>query len=136
LWDIGLFATVRTLQRQINDSDQLVVELHTHGDDGRLDRNVQNSIYRIIQELLQNINKHANAKRVEIQLNVFEDLFNLVVEDDGVGFDVNNLLNKGGIGLREIEYRVKTMSGELTIDSGRGAGTNTTIDIPLNEKDD
>lgn len=136
LWDVGLFATVRTLQHQINDSDQLVVELHTHGDDARLDRNVQNSIYRIIQELLQNINKHANAKRVEIQLNVFDDLFNLVVEDDGVGFDVNNLLNKGGIGLREIEYRVKTMSGELTIDSGRGAGTNTTIDIPLNEKDD
>ncbi len=130
--EIGLFATVKTLQNQINDSDQLLFQLHTHGDDDKLDRLLQNSVYRIIQELVTNITKHAKAKKVNVHLNVFHNIFNVIVEDDGVGFDVNNLLEKSGLGLREIEVRVKSMNGDFTIDSGRGVGTTINIDIPLN----
>ena len=132
--DLGLFATVKTLQNQINDSGELVLNLHTHGDDNELKRLLQNSIYRIIQELVNNVMKHSKAKEVSIQLNVFNDLFNLIIEDDGVGFDVNNLIDNNGLGLREIEVRVKSMNGQFTIDSGRGAGTAITIDLPLKDE--
>lgn len=132
--EIGLFATVENLQNQINDSDQLQFQLLTHGEDDKLDRILQNSVYRIIQELVNNITKHAKAKKVSVQLNVFHEIFNVIVEDDGVGFDVNNLIEKSGLGLREIEVRVKSMNGQFTIDSGRGVGTTITIDIPLKEE--
>lgn len=135
---LGLFETVRKFQNQINDSDQIKFELITHGSDELLGELNQISIYRIIQELVNNILKHALTKEIVLQLNVFEkQVFNLVIEDDGVGFNINQMIDNSGMGLREIESRVNTMNGSVSIDSGKGAGTTITIDIPLiKEKND
>lgn len=132
---IGLFSTIKMFQDQVQDSGQLKFSLTTHGDDSKLDGLNQISIYRIIQELVNNIMKHAHATEINLQLNVFDDLFNLVIEDDGIGFDINNLIDNHGMGLKETEVRVKTMDGTLAIDSGRGGGTTITIDIPLKKKE-
>lgn len=132
---IGLFRTIINLQDQINDSGQIKFNLNTHGTDDKLERLNQISIYRIIQELVNNILKHALATEISVQLNVFHDIFNLIVEDDGIGFDVNQMIFNAGIGLRETEARVKNMGGKLTIDSGIGGGTSVTIDIPLNKQE-
>jgi two-component system NarL family sensor kinase len=132
---IGLFATVKLFQTQIQDSGQMKFTFTTHGDDSKLGGLNQTSIYRIIQELVNNIMKHAHATEINLQLNVFEELFNLVIEDDGIGFDINNLIDNHGMGLKESEIRVKTMGGIQVIDSGRGGGTTITIDIPLNKKE-
>ena len=67
-------------------------------------------------------------------MNVFDELFNMIVEDDGIGFDFNQMINNTGIGLQETEARIKHMNGTFSIDSGRGAGTTVTIDIPLNKE--
>ncbi len=127
----GLFKTIEILQDQINDSGQIKLKLTTYGSDEELIQLNQLSIYRVIQELINNILKHAHATEIEIQLNVFEDLFNLIVEDDGVGFDLNKMRTNDGIGLGETEARITNMNGEMIIDTGRGGGTTITIDIPL-----
>ncbi len=132
---IGLFETVSIFQRKISDSDEIEFILTTHGSDEALDQLNQVSIYRIIQELVNNILKHAIAKEINLQLNVFDaQLFNLIIEDDGIGFEINELMDSTGMGLKEIESRVKTMNGTISIDSGKGAGTSITIDIPLKKE--
>lgn len=132
---IGLFETVGIFQRRINDSGEITFNLTTHGSDVVLDHLNQVSLYRIIQELVNNILKHALAKEINLQLNVFDDhLFNLLIEDDGVGFEINEIIECTGIGLKEIESRVATMNGKMSIDTGKGVGTSITIDIPLKTK--
>ncbi|MFT5819262.1 MAG: two-component system NarL family sensor kinase [Crocinitomix sp.] len=133
---IGLFATVNKMQKQISDSGQIKFELRTHGTDDGLKMLNQISIYRIIQELVNNILKHAIATEINVQLNVFPNIFNLIIEDDGIGFDLNQMVNNSGIGLRETEARVKNMDGTFSIDSGRGGGTTITIDIPLKKEEE
>lgn len=89
------------------------------------------NVYRIVQELLNNIIKHANASEITIQLIKSSDNINLTVEDDGRGFDPEEARKKKGLGLSNIDLRVKKLSGRWNIDSGKGKGTTIIIDIPI-----
>ncbi|MEO8934908.1 MAG: sensor histidine kinase, partial [Xanthomarina sp.] len=84
--------------------------------------------YRIIQELITNILKHAQASHADVQLTKHADHLNIVIHDNGKGFQKNK---KQGIGLRNIKERLQIMQGTLDIDSGSGNGSSITIDIPL-----
>ncbi len=86
-------------------------------------------IYRIIQELSTNILKHAHATSVEIYLTMHQFYINLIVEDNGKGFDPEQVGN--GIGLRNIHERVGSLKGNLSFDTKEGRGTTVIIDIPL-----
>lgn len=88
-------------------------------------------VYRIIQELLNNVVKHAKATEVEIQLTKHENYLNLVVSDNGVGFTQKK---KTGIGIRNIQERIEKLKGTIEIDSSAQSGTSIAIDIPLNRK--
>ena len=101
------------------------------GMESRLETATEISLYRVIQELMNNILKHAKATEVTIQLNKVDTNLNIVVEDNGIGFDVAEALKKGGMGLRSIETRVKQLNGTISIDSGKGRGTTSIIDIPI-----
>lgn len=92
---------------------------------------VELNVYRIVQEALGNALKHADAQTVTVQLLVTEQSMNLVIEDDGKGFDVDLHSRGSGLGLRNLESRVERLSGELNIDSVIGHGTSIIIDIPL-----
>lgn len=83
-------------------------------------------LYRILQELLQNIAKHANAKKVSISITQLEYSISAIIEDDGIGF--SDTTNKG-IGLQNIENRLASLNGTLTIDSSSN-GSTLLIDIP------
>lgn len=86
-------------------------------------------IYRIIQELLNNAIKHANANEILIQINYLDEKMVITVEDDGAGFDYDP--NKyAGMGIKNIIYRIKYLKGDLTVDSSKGNGTTTVIEIP------
>jgi signal transduction histidine kinase len=85
--------------------------------------------YRIIQETLQNIYKHANATEVHISFNQKNNVICLTISDNGSGFDVNKA--RKGIGLKNIYSRVKEINGELDIKSTRDAGTEITIKAPI-----
>lgn len=134
LHDQGLFRAVKNLKEKLEGTGEIQIELLTHGTDDDLVIVNQSATYRIIQESLSNILKHAEAKKVSIQLNVFEDLFNLIVEDDGKGFDANEMVNNSGMGLRSNKARVNKMNGTFNIDSGKGIGTTINIDIPLEKE--
>ncbi len=88
-------------------------------------------IYRIIQEVVNNALKHSGASHMLIQLVGHEYGLNVMVEDNGKGFDVNQLLQGKGLGLKSIESRVKYLEGNMNIDSTPNQGTTINIEIPM-----
>jgi signal transduction histidine kinase len=89
-------------------------------------------IFRIVQELLQNIIKHAAASSVIVQLSYNSGRMYVIVEDDGKGFDFATAKRNGGMGLRNIEARVKLLNGSVDYDTGGDKGTSVTIEVPCN----
>jgi signal transduction histidine kinase len=86
-------------------------------------------IYRIIQETLHNIYKHANATHVKISFQLKNNVICLMIEDDGAGFDVNKA--KSGIGLKNMNSRIKEINGSLKITSQVNVGTTVYIEVPI-----
>jgi len=95
-----------------------------------LDKSVELILYRIIQELTQNIIKHAGASQAVIEIGHHEKELSIIVEDNGAGFDIH--APHKGIGLYTIHSRVKLLQGSMTIESAKGVGTSIaiTFDIP------
>ncbi len=87
------------------------------------------NFYRILQESLQNIFKHANAENVKISFDYVEDKINLTILDDGIGFKSNKV--KRGIGLKNITSRVSQMSGVVQFLSNNNAGTKVSVSVPV-----
>ena len=98
----------------------------------RFGKQVETNLYRITQEALNNVIKHAGAKQVNIQLVRHPHSLVFTFEDDGIGFDYEKTDKiKPGMGLYNIQNRVTALSGELNIDSKKGEGTNITIELAL-----
>lgn len=95
----------------------------------KLNENATINIFRIIQELLTNVVKHADAKEVSLQLIEHQEALMISVEDDGIGFDTREM--KNGIGITSLESRVQMLSGNLSIDSSPQSGTFVSIFVPL-----
>jgi signal transduction histidine kinase len=89
------------------------------------------SICLIANEAISNAIRHAQASKVQVQAEVLEELFRIVVTDDGAGFDLNNGYDKAGLGLRNMFQRARLHNGKVNIDSTLGEGTTVTIEIPL-----
>ncbi len=126
----GLLLALEELKNAVTSSDRLKMEIFAHGVE-RLPNNIEIIMYRIIQELVSNILRHANAKEITVQLNRHQKELTLTVEDDGAGFDLNEVGRKKGIGLLNVESRVHSLNGSVYIDSRKGHGTTVTINIPL-----
>ena len=88
-------------------------------------------IYRIVQELMNNILKHAGATNAMIQLSRIDDQVSITVEDDGKGFDKNILKNTKGIGWSSIENRVDFFKGKYDVNTDIGKGTSILIEIKI-----
>lgn len=88
-------------------------------------------IFRILQELIQNIIKHANAKQVLVQISYNVSTLYITVEDDGVGFDFQEARKKQSLGLKNIETRVRLLNGQLDYKTRAGEGTSVLIMIPV-----
>lgn len=129
----GLVEELRGLVNTLNDSNQLKAKLYVHRIKEKLDVTLENKVYKIIQELVGNVLKHANAKKLTIQLNRIDNELNVLVEDDGVGFDAEKAIEKNGMGLRNVTLRVSDLNGRFHIDSGKGHGTTISIDIPITQ---
>ncbi|MCB0572549.1 MAG: sensor histidine kinase [Phaeodactylibacter sp.] len=127
----GLQAQLESMAEDYNDTRQFAVELSTHGLKKRLNNTLEVRIYRIIQELATNVVKHARASKLTLQVNRFDEMVNIMAEDNGIGFDPEQIKNKGGMGLQNVASRVHGLDGTLTIDSAPGRGTTIMIDIPI-----
>lgn len=128
----GLAAALEDLSAQLRiQGYQVELELSPELND-QLEISQQHTLLRIIQELCQNIVKHADAQSILIQLLLNEQELLLTVEDDGKGFNLEFAKSKGsGLGLSSIENRVTFLQGELLFDSSPGSGTTATINVPL-----
>lgn len=122
----GLRETLENYCESLNQSGKLQVKLQTYNLQQRMDQNTEIVIYRIIQELLNNVIKHADAKNVLIQLVRENNRFNLTVEDDGKGFDMNEVTR--GAGLANIKARAEYLNGNADIVSKKGEGTSVHIE--------
>ena len=91
---------------------------------------LQINIYRIVQEIVANAVRHAQAKNIILQCSQNDPGFFITVEDDGIGFDQEELRDKKGMGLMNVRSRVDYMNGRLEVISAKGEGT--TVNIELN----
>ncbi|MEO1410900.1 MAG: sensor histidine kinase [Bacteroidota bacterium] len=128
----GVEAQLRSMADTLRQSKQLAVNVIVKGIKKQLNGVTGVKVYRIIQELVNNTIKHAKAQKVVIQLlGDKQGSLNIIVEDDGKGFDVKKAEAEGGMGLLSIKSRLHDLSGTLQIDSSEKAGTTVIIDIPL-----
>lgn len=130
---LGLIAGLQNLLDKITSRSDLHINFIAHGFKKRIDENIEVSIYRIVLEAVNNIVKHARAKNVTVQLMQYDTYINVLIEDDGVGFDKTIVSKKQGIGLNNIFSRVDYMKGRVDIDTRPKAGTVINIDIPYQQ---
>ena len=128
----GLSGSVRDIVSQLNQRG-LDTDLEIIGQpDLRLDEDGQAMLLRILQELTHNVVKHAKAEKLFIQLLDQPSQLLLTVEDDGKGFDADDVrVTKNGIGLENIDSRVAFLRGHIQYDSSPGHGTTVTLTLPL-----
>ncbi len=128
LEEFGYTTAVEGLVNKINETKQIYFSLVVFGMKQRLQKDYELALYRITQELINNVLKHAHAKHVSLQIGQRDEKIILMMEDDGKGFDVN--AHKDGYGLHNLDARTKLMQGTMTIDSHTGKGTSVLIEIP------
>ncbi|MEO1625524.1 MAG: tetratricopeptide repeat protein [Bacteroidota bacterium] len=131
LTKFGLKPALNKLVNTINDTDQIKANLILHGLDDRLKPNFEIDVYRVVQELTSNALRHAQAEELELQLIKNDQILNIMIEDNGCGFDKGQLLELEGMGLKNVEARIKRLNGQYNIDSVQGRGTIVSIDIPV-----
>ncbi|MDW7692473.1 response regulator [Flammeovirgaceae bacterium SG7u.111] len=126
--DFGYVSAVEDLLTGIQGVNGMDIDFFHNLGEQRLKESMENGLFRITQEALNNILKHAEANKVTLQLMKYEDMVILTVEDNGKGFEPDK---PGGFGLNSMSTRTKAISGELSIDSHLGRGTNITVQVPL-----
>lgn len=129
----GLDNALKAFIYQMSNSG-LEINLYTEGLETRLSANTETFLYRIIQECINNVIKHAKATKLDISLIKDEDGISAMVEDNGKGFEVKNINNSEGIGLKNIKSRVEYLSGTVEWKSASEKGTLIAIHIPIEAK--
>ncbi|WP_299216965.1 ATP-binding protein [uncultured Dokdonia sp.] len=115
----------------MNESNQLSVEVQSHGTINIVNISIENDLRRMTTELITNAVKHSKASEVSIDITADENSITIIVEDDGVGLDKTKLEKQKGLGLNSIEKKIEELKGKLTIDSAANKGTTFIIEIPL-----
>lgn len=124
----GLIATVRQYCQDIDNTRKIDVQFEQTGkEDFKLNETKEIFIYRIIQEAVTNVLKHAEAENLLVQLGFYNGDLTLIIEDNGIGFGAD--VKQNGIGLQSIKSRVDHLNGQIDIDSQIGEGTTITINI-------
>ena len=128
LIEFGLIEAIEDMLSKSLGVSKIEYEFEYHGIDERLDERKEVSLYRITQELINNIIKHSNANQVNIHLFKNNRKIILIVEDNGKGISIDNTK---GHGLMNIKSRVNTLDGEVNLEPSPNSGTLATIRIPL-----
>jgi signal transduction histidine kinase len=131
LTKFGLDEAMKEYCNTINNTKLLNVKYQSIGMETRIEKSSEIIIYRIIQELLNNIMKHAVATEALVQLIKEENRFNIIVEDNGKGFDMALLKNNKGAGIANIQSRVDYLKGKLDLHSEAGKGTLVNIEFGI-----
>lgn len=131
LTKFGLFEAVEDLFENLNDADGMSAELRLNGDPCRLAENQEIMLYRIIQEMINNTLKHAEASNVFLGFEMMPKMLKVNYSDNGKGYDPHKIKTGKSIGLTSIHSRVKFLGGELAIDATPGSGVKYGFEIPI-----
>jgi PAS domain S-box-containing protein len=139
LYTLGLVPALEELAHRFSDERGLPCSIDVGDDSYSLNDQVKILLYRSVRELLINAAKHARAQSVQIAINRAGDNIQIVIEDDGIGFDTSRLdrsrrMKTPGFGLFSISERLGQMGGKLEINSRKGKGTKITLTAPLEQK--
>ena len=133
--DLGLTAALSWLARTLEQRTGLHVELRLHGLEERLDPDLETLVFRVVQEALTNVLRHAGVDRVSVEVARAEGRLELRIEDRGQGFDADATLmgRASGSGLRGMRDRLELFGGRLELTSEPGRGTLVSASVPLLE---
>ncbi|AUC14799.1 hypothetical protein BTO06_06420 [Tenacibaculum sp. SZ-18] len=126
----GLLVAIKIMAEKISSANKLKIEIVDFGLDQRIDTSSEITAFRIIQELITNIMKHAEATEATINISLFEDNLNIIIEDNGKGFYPKHINYENSMGIGSIKKRIEHLSGTFQIDSVINRGTSIIINIP------
>lgn len=134
--DLGLVPTIRRYATQISERAKIEVDVLVQNFETRLPNHYEVAVFRFIQEAMKNVEKHSQATQARIFLSTFEETLQIVVEDDGVGFHVEEAVQSNNrrrsMGIASMRQRIEVMlRGEFGIESTIGQGTRVAATIPL-----
>ncbi len=132
----GLIPAVESYLNNLQEQTQLQVSLVVNGNNQRLSSRIEITLFRILQEALTNVTKHAEATKVKVDLSIQEEEVALTVEDNGTGLDRNTLsppTPQNHLGLASIQERALLLGGTCSIDSSKGEGTRILVKIPIEQ---
>jgi signal transduction histidine kinase len=130
----SLVEAVEELAARWSAENSVQVKMKVTGTPHSLPASAETALLRILQEAMHNINKHAQAKKVNITFSYMEDLFVMDIADDGLGFDPSK--SSDGFGMKTMRGRAEELGGTLTIESEQGMGTAIAVSIPVSEEND
>lgn len=128
--DLGLVPTIKKYTSAIHDLTTIPVRFGVTGPERRMEPYLEVMIFRAVQELLRNAIDHSQANQIDVQMDVGDSFVGVVVEDDGSGFNIQELDEEQGMGLKLIKERVEMTSGEFNIESQVGEGTKVSFKVP------
>jgi two-component system, NarL family, sensor kinase len=131
LTKLGFYEAVEDLFEHVDDTGKIKASCIIVGNQTRLSENREIMLYRIIQEMVNNSLKHAEASNISLQVKVLPDLLNIIYADDGKGFDLEQKLESESIGLKSIQSRVNFLNGNFNIETKPGEGVKYILQIPV-----
>jgi len=132
--DLGVVPTLRRYVDSFSDNSGVLTELTVTGKERRLASHKEVTIFRLIQQLINNAVDYSNASKIQINLDVGDDRARVSVEDNGRGFDLSESLTSPDLdrlGLATMRERVEMLGGQIRFDSGVGRGTKVSFDLPV-----
>jgi len=132
--DLGLAPALKRYLADYKEQYGFQVEFLFIGQQRRLDSSIEVALFRIVQEAVNNIKKHARARNAVVKMEMLPQKVNIIVKDDGIGFDLNKVMadeKRDGYGLIGIRERVQLLEGEFNISTAPGQGTSIAISVPV-----
>jgi signal transduction histidine kinase len=133
LEDLGLVAALESQVREFRRRHGVAIAFVNEGGEERLHPEIERSVYRVVQEALTNIARHAHARSGRVLVKTGAETLRVTIEDDGVGFDAADVERPGrrrGLGLLGMRERVSQLRGHIDIQSAPGRGTRIEVDLP------
>jgi len=135
--DDGLFTSVQNHIKVYIENTGLDIDLQTTGNDSNIEYYIVSTLFRIVQEALTNINKHAHASKINVSLNISKNTLHLSIEDNGKGFDITSFEQSKKVGanrsfgIEGMKERIDLINGMIDINSVLNKGTFIKIEVPL-----
>jgi len=133
--DLGLIPTVRRYVQEFRDKSGVAATFSLSGKERRLAPHTEVTIFRAVQGLLKNVQEHAHASKVQVTLTIQDNLATTVVEDDGAGFDVDQMMASAqehrSVGLTAMRNQIELLGGHIQVESSAGRGTRVVFELPV-----